>query len=250
MKKQKFETIEYVYGRNTVIEFFKNKQAVKKVYITEKTLNSNKVFADIYKRYKTQAEIVEIKFLDKITKSANHQGIVVETEPFKYKSLEEVILKNESKNAFLLVLDHLQDPHNFGAIIRTAVASGVDAIVTSKDRSASVNATVRKVSAGAVDYIDIVSVSNIANALKKLKDNKFWITGTKLSDNSIDYRKIDVDCSLALVIGNESSGITNVVSKECDYLVKIPMEQNFDSLNASVSAGILMYEIYSKRNPL
>ena len=147
---------------------------------------------------------------------------------------------------FLVLLDHLEDPHNLGAIIRTCEAAGVDAIVMPKDRQVQVNGTVMKTSAGTLDNVNIVSVTNLANTIDELKDAGFWIVGTTLLD-SVDYRSVDYSSKIALVIGNEGSGMSRLVSKKCDYLVKIPMYGKTNSLNASVASGIMIYEVVRNR---
>ena len=144
----------------------------------------------------------------------------------------------------MVVLDHLEDPHNLGAIIRTCEAAGITGIIIPKDRSVEVNSTVMKTSAGAVENIKIAQVVNIANVLDELKDNGFWVVGTKMESDT-DYRDIDYTGKVALVIGNEGNGMSNLVSKKCDYIAKIPMYGKVNSLNASVAAGIMIYEMIS-----
>ena len=172
-----------------------------------------------------------------------HQGIILTIPDYKYKSLDEVLAMAPQ---FLVLLDHLEDPHNLGAIIRTCEAAGVDAIVMPKDRQVQVNGTVMKTSAGTLDNVNIVSVTNLANTIDELKDAGFWIVGTTLLD-SVDYRSVDYSSKIALVIGNEGSGMSRLVSKKCDYLVKIPMYGKTNSLNASVASGIMIYEVVRNR---
>ena len=144
------------------------------------------------------------------------------------------------------MLDHIEDPHNFGAIIRTCEAAGIKSIIIPKDRQVQINSTVMKTSVGTLDNMNIISVSNLGYAIDKLKDNGFWIYGTSL-ENSVDYRDVDYDGKVAIIIGNEGSGISNIVSKKCDYLIKIPMYGKTNSLNASVAAGITIYEVIRNR---
>lgn len=144
----------------------------------------------------------------------------------------------------MVVLDHLEDPHNLGAIIRTCEAAGITGIIIPKDRSVEVNSTVMKTSAGAVENVKIAQVVNIANVLDELKENGFWVVGTKMESDT-DYRDIDYTGKVALVIGNEGNGMSNLVSKKCDYIAKIPMYGKVNSLNASVAAGIMIYEMIS-----
>ena len=147
---------------------------------------------------------------------------------------------------FIVILDHIEDPHNLGAIIRTCEAASVDAIIIPRDRQVQINATVMKTSVGTLDNMNMVSVTNLVNAINKLKDNGFWIVGTAL-DNSVDFKTIDYSGKIALVIGNEGSGISNIVANNCDFLAKIPMYGKTNSLNASVAAGIMIYEIIRNR---
>ena len=144
------------------------------------------------------------------------------------------------------ILDHLEDPHNFGAIIRTCEAAGVDAIIIPKDRQVQVNATVMKTSVGTIENMNIVSVTNLVNAISELKENGFWIVGTALED-SVDYRSIDYSGKIALVIGNEGNGISRLVRESCDFIAKIPMYGTTNSLNASVASGIMIYEVVRNR---
>ena len=154
-------------------------------------------------------------------------------------------MQNDEIN-FVVLLDHLEDPHNLGAIIRTCEAAGVDAIILPKNRQVQLNATVMKTSVGTLDNVKIVSVTNLVNTIDKLKKEGFWIVGTSL-ENSIDYRMIDYGGKIALIIGNEGSGISFLVEKKCDYLAKIPMYGTTNSLNASVAAGIMIYEVIRNR---
>ena len=172
-----------------------------------------------------------------------HQGILLYVSDYKYSSLDDLISED---NNFLVLLDHLEDPHNLGAIIRTCEAAGVDGIVLPKDRQVQINSTVMKTSVGTLDNVKIASVTNLVNAINKLKDAGYWIVGTAL-DNSVDYRSIDYSGKIALVIGNEGNGISNIVEKNCDFIAKIPMYGKTNSLNASVAAGIMIYEVIRNR---
>ena len=146
----------------------------------------------------------------------------------------------------VVILDHLEDPHNLGAIIRTCEAAGIRSIILPKDRQVQINATVMKTSVGTLDNMNMISVTNLVNSINKLKENGFWIVGTAL-ENSVDFKTIDYSGKIALVIGNEGSGISNIVANNCDFLAKIPMYGKTNSLNASVAAGIMIYEIIRNR---
>ena len=159
-------------------------------------------------------------------------------EDYQYTPLDKVLKRGDDK---ILILDHILDPHNFGAIIRTAVAAEFNAIIIPNDRQVLVNSTVVKTSVGALFDIDIVLVTNLNNTIKTLKDDGFWIYGTVM--NGEDYRDVDYDGKTCLIIGNEEKGISKLVKENCDFLVTIPINSKIDSLNASVAAGILMYEV-------
>ena len=230
-----------VYGRNVAKEILNSSKKVKKVYLQEK-------FTDdeiISKLSFTQVKYVTKHDLDKLTNGA-HQGIALEIEDYRYFSDKDVL--NDSKgNLFIVILDHLEDPHNFGAIIRTCEAAGVDYIVIPKDRSVRVNSTVMKVSAGTVNMVKIVEVTNINNFINKIKGKNTWVVGTSLQASN-NYTDVDYNGNIALVIGNEGKGISKIVENNCDYLVKIPMIGKTNSLNASVASGIMIYEVLRQRS--
>ena len=175
----------------------------------------------------------------------NHQGIILDIEDYEYYD-EAEMFNNMPKNPFIVILDHLEDPHNFGAIIRTCEAAGVDYIIIPKDRSVRVNKTVMKVSAGALNNVKIVMTTNLNRFINKIKENGVWVVGTALSD-SVYYDKVDYNMPVALIIGNEGKGISQLVKKNCDFVVKIPMIGKINSLNASVAAGIMIYEVVRQR---
>lgn len=177
-----------------------------------------------------------------------HQSVVAFGEPFEYVTLEDVIYQRRGTGpALYVVLDHLTDPHNAGAIIRTAEAAGADAVILPERRSAGVNATVRKAAAGATAHLPIARVSNVADALRKLKKANVWVAGADTGPDAVDYAKADLARDLAIVIGAEE-GLSQVARKECDYVVKIPLLGRTESLNASVAAAILLYEAVRQRS--
>lgn len=172
-----------------------------------------------------------------------HQGIILYVRDYQYYPLADIVNEDAS---FLVILDHLEDPHNFGAIIRTCEAAGVDGIIIPKDRQVQVNATVMKTSVGTLDTMKISQVANLSSTIDYLKKNDFWVVGTALED-SVDYRSIDYSGKIALVIGNEGAGISELVRKKCDFIAKIPMYGTTNSLNASVASGIMIYEVIRNR---
>lgn len=225
-----------VYGKNVAKEVIDSKKRINKVIISDK-------FSDkeiLSKLNGIKKEVCDPRKLDEMV-NGNHQGIVLDIEDYKYSELNEVLNSN-----FIVMLDHLEDPHNFGAIIRTCEAAGVDAIVIPKNRSVEVNSTVMKVSAGALNNVKIVEVTNLVNAIKKLKDNGFWVYGTDMDGET--YTKVSYDSKTVLVIGAEGNGISKLVSENCDFMIKIPMIGKINSLNASVAAGIVIYEVFRQRN--
>lgn len=176
-----------------------------------------------------------------------HQGVVAIAPPFEYAALSDVLGKKKGKFAFLVLLDHLTDPHNVGAIIRTAECFGADAVVLPERRSAGVNATVRKAAAGAAEHLPIVRVANINEAIRTIKKAGIWVAGAEGGDEATPMGQADFNRDLALVIGAEGEGLAQLVRRECDYLVRIPMTGVTESLNASVAAAILIYEATRQR---
>lgn len=174
-----------------------------------------------------------------------HQGIILEVEDLKTYDLEETLNNINKEYPLIVILDHIEDPHNFGAIIRSCEAFGIDAIIIPNDRSVDITSTVVKVSVGTVEKVKIVKVINLNNTIKKLKDYGYWIVGTDME--GIPYTDIDYKTKIAIVIGNEGKGISRLVSENCDYLAKIPMKGTVNSLNASVACGIFLSEINRSR---
>ena len=174
-----------------------------------------------------------------------HQGIIIEVDDIKTYSFEEVIPSISKQYPLIVILDHIEDPHNFGAIIRSCESFGVDAIIIPNDRSVDITSTVVKTSTGTVDKVKIIKVPNLNMTINKLKKNGYWIVGTDME--GVDYTTIDYQDKIAIVIGNEGKGISRLVSENCDYLAKIPMVGTVNSLNASVACGIFLSEINRSR---
>ena len=224
----------YVFGKNVALEVLRKKEKIKKAYIykdfTDRNLISELQKLNISINYCTKME------LDKLAKG-NHQGIILSIPDYEYHDVSEMI---SEQNSLVVILDHLEDPHNLGAIIRTCEAAGVDGIIIPKDRSVLVNSTVMKVSAGALENVKVACVTNLNNTIKYLKDNGFWIVGTDMSGTP--YDEIDYHGKIAIVIGNEGSGMSKLVKESCDFIASIPMRGKINSLNASVATGIIVYE--------
>ena len=225
-----------VYGKNVAREVLNKNNIVKKVYLKE-DFNNEELLNLIEKNnnkviYKTNEE------LDKLVNETT-QGIVVDIEDYHYKYFED--LKEDDDANFVVILDHIEDPRNFGAIIRTCECAGVDYIVIPNKRSVEITASVFKSSSGAVVHQKICKVANLHNTIEKLKKNGFWIIGTDA--NGEDYTSIDYTGKTALVIGSEGKGLQSLLRKSCDQIASIPLKGKINSLNASVAAGIMIYEI-------
>lgn len=229
-----------VYGRNVAKDLLKKNKKIEKVFLQEGF--NDKEINSLLENKKIMVEMKSKREIDNLA-SGVHQGIILVVSDYHYSDINSVFKNNDD---FVVLLDHLEDPHNLGAIIRTCEAAGVKTIIMPKDRQVQVNATVMKTSVGTLDNMNIVSVSNLANAIDKLQDNGFWIVGTAL-DDSVDYREVDYSGKIALIIGNEGSGISRLIAKKCDFLAKIPMYGKTNSLNASVAAGIMIYEVIRNR---
>ena len=230
-----------VSGRNNVKEILKNismKNKIKRA-ICSKNFNELDILSLIEKQripliYKEKWE------LDKLAKN-NHQGIIMEVEEFNYTDLNDLLTDSKCR---LVILDHLEDPHNLGAIIRTCEAAGINGIILPKNRSVDVNETVMKTSVGALYNVKIAQVTNLNQTIKKLKDLGFWIFGTDM--DGVDYTSVSYPEKTVLIIGSEGFGMSRLVKESCDMIVKIPMNGKINSLNASVAAGIMIYELIRK----
>lgn len=193
-------------------------------------------------------KVVNNQKLDQLSGGRAHQGVAAAASCAEYASLEDILAVSEKKgtNPFIIICDEIEDPHNLGAIIRTAEAAGADGIIIPKRRSASLNATVFKTSAGAASWLPVARVSNLASAVDELKKRGVWIYGTDASGES--YESTDLKGSIALVIGSEGFGMGRLIKEKCDFLLRLPMNGKITSLNASVAAGIFMYEAVRQRN--
>ena len=189
------------------------------------------------------------KQMSQMAQTENYQGVIAIVPPFEYCDIEDILDYAKTKNEppFILILDGIEDTHNLGAIIRTAETAGVHGIIIPKRRAASVNSTVSKISCGAVEYMKIARVNNITDSINTLKKNGVWVCGTSISADKYYFNQ-DLTGPIAIVIGNEGKGMSNLVEKNCDFLVKIPMMGKIESLNASVSTGIILYEVLKQRN--
>lgn len=232
----------YIYGKNVAREKLHNNSKINKIYLSEK-FNDREIL-DLIRKNNIKVSFVKNYELDKKVEGL-HQGIVMEIDDVKTYSYNEIIPNIKKENPVIVMLDHLEDPHNFGAIIRTSEALGVDAIIIPTDRSVKVNSTVVKTSVGAIEYIPIIRVVNLNDTIRKLKDDGYWIIATDMDGE--DYTKIDYNMPVCIVIGNEGKGISRMVSKNSDIIASIPMKGKINSLNASVSCAIVLSHIMKDR---
>lgn len=240
---------DQVEGRNSVLELLESGKDINKLYIAdgEKHGSIHKIIA-LAKERKVVINKVDKYKLDRMSQTENHQGVIAIVPPYEYCDVDDILEQAKSKNekAFILILDGIEDPHNLGSIIRTAETAGVHGIIIPKRRAAAVNSTVSKVSAGAVEHMKIARVNNINETIKYLKENDIWVCGTDMNTDTYYYEQ-DYKMPIAIVIGSEGFGMSRLVKENCDFLVKIPMKGKITSLNASVSAGIVMYEVVKQR---
>ena len=240
---------DQIEGRNSVLELLESGKDVNKIFVTrgEKHGSINKILG-IAKERKIIIVEKDKRQMEEMAQTQNYQGVIAIVPPFEYCEIEDILneAKKRKEEPFVLILDGIEDPHNLGSIIRTAETAGVHGIIIPKRRAALVNATVNKASAGAVEHMKIARVTNITDSIEKLKKEGLWICGTDINANKYYYEQ-DLTGALGIVIGNEGNGISEKVKKNCDFLVKIPMKGKITSLNASVSAGIIMYESVEQR---
>ena len=240
---------DQIEGRNSVLELLESGKDVNKIFVTrgEKHGSINKILR-IAKERKIIVVEKDKKQMDEMAQEENYQGVIAIVPPFEYVEISDIlqVAKERNEDPFVIVLDGIEDPHNLGSIIRTAETAGVHGVIIPKRRAASVNSTVNKASAGAVEHMKIARVTNISDAIEELKQAGLWVCGTAVDTNKYYYNQ-DLTGPLAIVIGNEGKGIGEKVKKNCDFLVKIPMKGKIQSLNASVSTGIVVYESVKQR---
>lgn len=248
-KREKPEFDDQVEGRNAVLELLESGKDINKIFVEkgEKHGSIHKIIA-IAKERRIIIVEKEKRQMQEMAQNQNYQGVIAIVPPFEYCEIEDILEEAEKRNEdpFVLILDGIEDPHNLGSIIRTAETSGVHGIIIPKRRAAAVNNTVAKTSAGAVEYMKIARVTNISDAIDKLKRAGLWICGTDINTEKYYYNQ-DLTGPIGIVIGNEGSGMSEKVRKNCDFLVKIPMKGKVTSLNASVSTGIVIYEALKQR---
>ena len=229
----------YVYGKNVVNEILKDNTPVKKVFLSDNF--SDKDILNKLRSFNTNTKYCKPYELDKLA-DGNHQGIVLEVSDYQYFDIDDLLV---NENPLIVILDHLEDPHNFGAIIRTCEAAGVDGIIIPKNRSVDVNSTVMKTSTGALNHVKICQVTNLKNTMDYLKKKGFWIVGTDM--DGTDYTQVDYKGKMAIITGSEGFGMSRLVKENCDFIASIPMYGEVNSLNASVATAIIIYEAIKQR---
>ena len=237
-----------IAGRNPVTEVIRSGREVDRLLVAHGQTGGS--VAAIIAKCKDRGILVKEvspSKLDYLTGGANHQGVAVLIATQEYSTVEDILnyAKEKNEKPFIIVCDEIEDPHNLGAIIRTAEATGVHGIIIPKRRSASLNVTVAKAASGALEYMKVARVTNISNEIERLKSEGIWVFGADMDGE--DYSLTDFDCPCALVIGNEGKGIGSLVAKKCDKIVSLPMMGQINSLNASVAAGVLMYAVVKSR---
>lgn len=242
---------EWIIGKNPVLEALRAERDINKIWIAE---GSNKgQMQQVIGLAKQAGVIVQYVPKQKLdhTVSGNHQGVAASVAAYQYAEVEDLFNKAAAKNEdpFFLILDEIEDPHNLGSILRTADAAGAHGVIIPKRRAVGLTAAVAKASTGAIEHVPVARVTNLARTMEELKEKGIWIVGTDAKGKQ-DFRQMDAKMPLAIVIGSEGKGIGRLISEKCDFLIQLPMVGKVTSLNASVAASLLMYEVYRKRNPI
>ena len=251
-EKESLEAENRIEGRNPVLEALKSDHPIDKLYMDsgDKKGSILKIIR-IAKEKGVLIKYVDRKKLDELSVSRSHQGVIAEISAYETYELEDLIGKQKNKKspAFFLILDEIMDPHNLGSMIRTGNAAGIDGVIIGKRRSVGLTTTVAKVAQGALEHVPVAKVTNIAQAIDYLKGNNIWVAGADMGGEKIHY-EADLLGPIAIVIGGEGKGLSELTKKKCDFLVRLPMEGSISSLNASVAGAIMMYEVVRQRNDL
>lgn len=239
---------EWIVGRHPVAEAIRSGREINKVWMNKDGRGLGELL-DLVKSHGIALQFVPRQKLDQLSGTSNHQGVVASVAAYRYAEISDLFTLAEERHEppFFLMLDGIEDPHNLGSVLRTADATGCHGIIIPKQHSAGLTSVVAKASTGAIEYVPVARVANLANTMDALKKKGIWFAGTA-ADGSEDYGSADYSMPVCLVIGNEGAGISRLVRKKCDYLIRIPMAGKVTSLNASVAAGLLMYEVFRKRN--
>ena len=235
---------QFIYGKNPVKQILQTKEGLLGIYLAQ---HDKELEAQCQKE-RIPVEIVDKRLLQKMCGSTNHQGMVAKIKDYKTYEVDDLVREKKHTYGLIILLDELEDPHNLGAILRTADAVGADGVIFKKTHNVGLTPTVAKVSTGAIHTVKCAPVTNLVRTVQELKKKGYWIVGTDMKGTN--YRSLGYDFNTVLVIGNEGKGISRLLKEECDYTVTIPMQGAVQSLNASVSTGILLYEICGRRNDL
>lgn len=244
-------TSEYIIGRNPVIEALRSGRDINKIWIAEGAAKGQvQIVLALAKENKIILQHAPKKKLDQLVEG-NHQGVIAQVAAYQYAELEDLFKVAEKRNEdpFFLILDEIEDPHNLGSIMRTADATGAHGIIIPKRRAVGLTASVAKASTGAIEYIPVARVTNLSRTIDELKERGLWIAGTDAKGKT-DYRNLDGTMPIGLVIGSEGKGMSRIIVEKCDFLITLPMVGKVTSLNASVAASLLMYEVYRKRHEI
>ena len=235
-----------VEGRNAVYELLKTDKEIDKILV-QKDLkdDASKRLINVIKSHKIKLQPVDKYVIEKESESKRHQGFIAYVSDYKYFEIEDIIEASQGKDGLVVILNEILDPHNLGSIIRVCECAGADGLIIGKDRSASVNDTVMRISAGALNHVKVAKVTNINNAIDQLKENGYWVFGAELGGD--DIYKTDLTGKVCLVIGGEDSGVKRLTKEKCDGIISIPMFGKVNSLNASVACGVAVYEVLRQR---
>jgi 23S rRNA (guanosine2251-2'-O)-methyltransferase len=242
---------DFIGGRNPVMEALKSGRDINKIWIAEGSQKGSiQQIVGLAKELNVMVQYVPKKKIEQMV-SENHQGVVASVAAYQYAEIDDLFHRAEQKgeDPFILILDELEDPHNLGSIMRTADAAGAHGIIIPKRRAVGLTSTVAKASTGAIEHIPVARVTNLSRAVDELKERGVWVTGTDAKGKQ-DFRQLDGTLPIGLIIGSEGKGMSRILRDKCDFLVQLPMIGHVTSLNASVAASILMYEVYRKRHPL
>ena len=237
-----------VEGRNAVLEAFRSGRVVDKLFVLERCEDGPvRTILREAKKHDTMVRFVKKERLDQMSETGKHQGVIAVTAAYDYAEVEDILNKAREKGEapFVVILDNIEDPHNLGAIIRTANLAGAHGVIIPKNRAVGLTATVARTSAGALNYTPVARVTNIARTIEELKKEGLWFVCADMGGTSM--YQLDLKGPMGLVIGNEGEGVSRVVKEKCDFVASIPMKGDIDSLNASVAAGVLAYEIVRQR---
>lgn len=248
-KTDENDMIDIIEGRNAVIEALKSGRDINKILVQEGGREGSiiKILA-MAREKRIVIQYVEKNKLDSISLTRNHQGIIAYVPPYEYSSIEGIFKNalNKGEDPFIILLDEIFDPHNLGSIMRTADAVGAHGIIIPKRRAVGITSTVAKISAGAIEYVPVARVSNLAQTIDILKERGLWITGIDMQGETSFYGA-DLKGPIGLVIGNEGYGLGRLIKEKCDFLINIPMKGKIDSLNASIACSVIMYEVVRQR---